>query len=172
MPLPVIREERPEDVERVRSVHLAAFGREREARLVERLRAAGKAAVSLLAEENGAVLGHVMFSAVSIDTDDRARGAWALAPLAVLPAFRRLGIGSALVSAGLARLRERGESRVLVLGDPHYYSRFGFVPAARFGLQCPFPAPEEAFMAIELEPGALSGCAGTACYGHEFDDLE
>jgi putative acetyltransferase len=95
-----------------------------------------------------------------------------VAPLAVLPAFQRLGIGSALVSAGLERCRVERHSRVLVLGDPAYYSRFGFVPAARFGLKCPFPAREDSFMAIELAIGAFAKTSGLVRYGHEFDDLE
>ena len=96
----------------------------------------------------------------------------ALAPLAVVPAFQRLGVGSALVSAGLERCRMERHAGVLVLGDPVYYGRFGFVAGSRFGLKCPFPAPNEGFMAIELEPGALAQVSGVVRYGHEFDDLE
>lgn len=170
--MPLIREERQDDLEAVREVLNAAFGRAAESRLVERLRASGKAVVSMVAEERGRILGHVLFSPVWIDTGGTRQSALALAPLAVLPAFQRLGIGSALVSAGLARLRELRAERVLLVGDPVYYARFGFVPASRFGVKCPFPVPEEAFMALELVTGAFSGCAGTAQYGHEFDDLE
>jgi putative acetyltransferase len=90
----------------------------------------------------------------------------------VLPAFQRLGIGSALISAGLERCRMERDPRVLVVGDPVYYGRFGFVPASRFGLKCPFPVPEEAFMAIELEPAAFAKISGVVRYGHEFADLE
>jgi putative acetyltransferase len=170
--MPLIREENPADSDSVHEVLAAAFGRDAESRLVERLRASGKVTASLVAEENGRLLGHVLFSAISIDTGTAQVPAVSLAPLAVLPAFQRLGVGSALVSAGLARLREMRVERVLVVGDPAYYARFGFVPALRFGLRCPFPVPEGAFMALELTPGAFSGCAGVARYGHEFDDLE
>lgn len=171
-PMPLIREERLADFDAVRDALLAAFGREAESRLVERLRAAAKVTVSLVAEEHGRVLGHVLFSPISIDTGETEQPAAALAPLAVLPAFQRLGIGSALVSAGLARLHELRVARVLVVGDPGYYARFGFAPASRFGVKCPFPVPEAAFMALELQPGAFSACAGMARYGPEFDDLE
>ena len=126
----------------------------------------------MVAEENDRVLGHVVFSRIAVEGGDSEIPVLALAPLAVLPAFQRLGIGSALVSAGLARCRELGHTRVIVLGDPVYYGRFGLVPASRFGLKCPFPAPEEAFMAIELEPGAFAQVSGVVRYGHEFDDLE
>ncbi|MGH8632336.1 MAG: GNAT family N-acetyltransferase, partial [Burkholderiales bacterium] len=167
-PMPLIREERPADFDAVREVLLAAFGREAESLLVERLRAAAKVTVSLVAEEHGRVLGHVLFSTISIDTGGMEQPAIALAPLAVLPAFQRLGIGSALVSAGLAGLRERRAARVLVMGDPGYYARFGFAPASRFAVRSPFPAPEAAFMALELQAGAFSACAGIARYGPEF----
>ena len=168
----LIREERPEDAEVVHALLVAAFGREAEARLVERLRASGKIACALVAEEKGLAMGHMVFSQIAVESGDGAIPVLALAPLAVVPAFQRLGIGSALVSAGLERCRMERHARVMVVGDPLYYGRFGFVPASRFGLKCPFPVPEEAFMAIELEPGALAQVSGLVRYGHEFDDLE
>jgi len=168
----LIREERPEDAEAVHAVLAAVFGREAEARLVERLRASGKIIFALVAEEKGRVLGHMVLSRIAIKSGGSEVPVLALAPLAVMPAFQRLGIGSALVSAGLERRRMEGHARVLVVGDPLYYGRFGFVPASRFGLKCPFPVPEEAFMAIELEPGAFVQVSGIVRYGHEFEDLE
>lgn len=168
----LIREERPEDAEAVHAVLVAAFGREAEARLVQRLRASARIACAMVAEEKGRVLGHVVFSRIAVERGDAEIPMLALAPLAVLPAFQRLGIGSALVSAGLERCRMERHARVLVVGDPVYYGRFGFVPASRFGLKCPFPVPEEAFMAIELEPDAFAQVSGLVRYGHEFDDLE
>ena len=154
--MPLIRPEQPGDFEPVHALLLASFGREVEARLVDRLRASGKIASALVAEEKARILGHVVFSKVVTNAEAGEVGALALAPLAVVPAFQRLGIGSALVSAGLERCRLERKARVLVLGDPVYYARFGFVPAARFGLKCPFPAPDNVFMAIELEPGAFA----------------
>jgi putative acetyltransferase len=171
--MPRIREETTADIEGIRTLLTDAFGGSAEARLVDRLRASNRITLSLVAEEGGRVLGHVLFSPIGIDTGSgEEKSAIALAPLAVHPAFQRLGIGSALSSAGIARLRDAGHERVLVLGDPAYYPRFGFQPAARYEVRCPFPAPEEAFMALELQPGAFSNCAGMAVYGPEFDDLE
>lgn len=168
----LIREERPEDAEAVHAVLVAAFGREAEARLVERLRASARIVCAMVAEEKGRVLGHVVFSRIAVESGGSEIPGLALAPLAVLPAFQRLGIGSALVSAGLEHCRMERHARVLVVGDPVYYGRFGFVPASRYGLKCPFPVPEEALMAIELEPGAFAQVSGVVRYGHEFDDLE
>ncbi len=170
--MPLIRAEQPGDFEPVHALLKASFGREAEARLVDRLRASGKIATALVAEEKERILGHVAFSKIVVDTEAGEVGALVLAPLAVEPAFQRLGIGSALVSAGLERCRLERQTRVFVLGDPVYYARFGFVPAARFGLKCPFPVRNDAFMAIELEPGAFAKVSGTVRYGHEFDDLE
>lgn len=167
---PAIRDERGGDAGEVRAILLAAFGGEAEARLVDRLHAAGKVACSLVAEEQGRVLGHVMFSGITVGAAPLP--ALAMAPVAVMPAFQRLGIGSALVSAGLQRMRFSGHSRVIVVGDPAYYGRFGFVPASRFGLRCPFDVPEDAFMAIALARDAFKEAAGEVHYGHEFDDLD
>ena len=168
----LIREERPEDAEAVHAVLVAAFGREAKARLVERLRASGKIVWALVAEEKGRVLGHLVFSRIAGESSGSEVPVLALAPLAVMPAFQRLGIGSALVSAGLARCRELGHTRVIVIGDAVFYGRFGFVPASSFGLSCPFPVPEETFMAIELEPGVFAQVSGVVRYGNEFEDLE
>lgn len=168
--MPQIRLEQPEDADVIRQILVAAFGREAEARLVERLRASGSMVRALVAEEGGRLLGHVAFSRIAIG--EKSVTALALAPLAVMPAFQRLGIGSALVSAGLEQLRLGGHQRVIVVGDSAYYARFGFVPAAGFGLQCPFPVPPEAFMAASLARNAFHGVSGMVAYGHEFDDLE
>jgi len=168
----LIRPEHPGDFETVHALLLASFGREAEARLVDRLRASEKVALALVAEDKSRILGHVMFSKVVANAERAEIGALALAPLAVVPAFQRLGIGSALVSVGLERCRMERQPRVLVLGDPVFYARFGFVPAALFGLKCPFPEAGNSFMAIELEPSAFAGVSGMVRYGHEFDDLE
>ncbi len=169
--MPQIRDQQPGDEAAIYAVVSQAFGRTAEADLVKSLRAKGRAVVSLVAEEEGQVLGQVLFSPVVIEADVGKHAALGLAPLAVLPAFQRLGIGSALVSAGLVRCRELGHTRVLVLGEPAYYARFGFSAAAEFGIHYPAEVPREAFMALALVPGALDGCAGVARYSREFDNL-
>ncbi|HEX4986726.1 MAG TPA: N-acetyltransferase [Burkholderiales bacterium] len=168
----LVRAEEPRDAEAVHALLRAAFAREAEARLVERLRASGKILCTLVAEDAGRILGHAVFSRAAACDGVEGQGAAVLAPVAVLPAFQRLGIGSALVSAGIGRCRLEREPRLLVLGDPAWYARFGFLPAARFGLRCPWPAPAANFMAMELQPGAFAGATGAVRYGHEFDDLE
>ena len=163
----VVRPERPGDHAVVRSINAAAFGRAAEADLVETLRAQAQPLLSLVAEVDDIVVGHILFSPVSLDGHPAAR-LMALAPMAVLPARQRQGIGAALVHTGLERCRELGADAVVVLGHPSFYPRFGFVPAARIGIRCEYDAPDEAFMCVELVPGRLRGMAGTVRFHPAF----
>src|SRR4029077_1967502 len=123
---------------------------------------------SLVAVENEQIVGHVAFSALAIDSQDTQMNAVALAPLAVLPAQQRRGIGSELVRCGIDDCWGAGYRAVFVLGEPAFYRRFGFTKASLHGIRCPFDVPEEAFMAAELFPGALAGHSGTVQYHPEF----
>lgn len=168
----LIRPEKRADFDAIHRLLRITFGREGEARLVDRLRASGKMTAALVAQDNEYLLGHVVFSRIVIDAPAGAVGALALASLAVLPAFQRLGIGSALVSAGLEECRAQHHPRVLVLGDAGFFVRFGFVPAGGFRINGPTRALDHSFAVIELDPGAFAGASGTARYGPEFEDLE
>jgi putative acetyltransferase len=150
----------------VHAINAAAFGRPDEADLVDRLRADGAVLASLVAEAENRLVGHILFSRMSIETDTRSVPAAALAPVAVLPEYQRHGIGGRLISRGLEFLRDRGERIVIVLGHPEYYSRFGFSCEHARLLESPFPP--EAFMALELSPGALDGIRGKVRYPDAF----
>ncbi len=166
-----VRAERPADAAAIDRVHRLAFAGPAEAELVARLRAAGRAIVSLVAEQAGAIVGHILFSPVTLDPPGAAvPRLLGLAPMAVLPAQQRRGIGGTLVRAGLDACRAQDAGAVVVLGHPAYYPRFGFVPAARVGLRSIY-TDGDAFMALELRPGALAGCTGLIRYAPEFDDL-
>jgi putative acetyltransferase len=167
----VVRPERPEDIAAIRAVHCAAFPADAEARLVDRLRARGQACVSLVAEVDGAVVGHVLFSPVSIIATSGLCAGLGLAPVAVLPAHQRGGVGSALIRAGLAQCRAEGCGFVVVLGHPTYYPRFGFRRASEVGLGNEYGA-DEAFMVLELRPGSLPAGGGLVRYGPEFGEWE
>lgn len=167
----LIRAERDTDHAAVHAVNAAAFPTPLEADLVDALRRQAHPLISLVAERDGAILGHILFSPVTLEgrPDLRLMG---LAPLAVAPEHQRSGIGSALVRAGLAECRHLGFSAVVVLGHPEYYPRFGFTPAVRYGLRSEYDVPAEVFMALELIPGALREATGTIKYHPAFSSVE
>jgi len=169
-----IRPETVEDYEAIGEVNALAFGQEDEATLVEKLRGSSGfiPELSLVAVEGGRVVGHILFSPFVIETKDGAVPALTLAPLAVRPGFQNQGVGSALVRDGLERCRTLGHRIVVVVGHPPYYPRFGFSPARARGLEAPFPVPDEAFMVLELVPGALDGVAGTVRFPPPFSEAE
>ena len=144
-----IRPERPEDVAAIRELTHAAFGRELEALIPERVRATDRFVpeLSLVAEEDGEVVGHVLLS----EFDLGATRVLQLGPLSVAPERQRRGIGSALVHEALARADARGEPLVLLEGDPAYYGRFGFRPAAELGIEAPEGVPARYFQAVPLQ---------------------
>ena len=153
-PEPSIRAEVPADLPAIREVHTQAFGQAAEAQLVDRLREDGDFVASLVAERDGGIVGHVLFSQLQIVAPDREIAAAALAPVAVRPLFQRQGLGSTLIRAGLKRCRELGIEAVVVLGHPSYYPRFGFSAALAERLTAPYSGP--AFMALELAPNCLA----------------
>jgi putative acetyltransferase len=167
----IIREERPDDVPSIHAVTREAFGQEGEALLVDLLRRNGKAVLSLVAEDDGVIFGHILFSPVTIGTANGSVTVPGLAPMAVRPDRQRQGIGSLLVRRAIDLLRQAGHRAVVVLGHPDFYPRFGFVPASSFGIRCEYDVPEGVFMALELVPGGLRDCAGLAKYGPEFAEV-
>lgn len=164
----VVRAEAAADRGAVRAVHEAAFETALEAELVDALREAARPLVSLVAEEGGVVVGHILFTPVELVGRGELR-LFGLAPMAVLPERQRRGVGSELVRAGLAACRRAGGGAVVVVGHPAYYPRFGFSPAAAAGLRCEFEVPDEAFLVRELEPGSLDGAGGLIRYHEAFN---
>jgi putative acetyltransferase len=162
-----IRLEFAADHEAIRQVNRLAFGQDEEARLVDALRVGGYIRVSLVAEQAGRVVGHILFSDLPIITEAGTVPALALAPMAVLPELQRQGIGSALVQMGLEACRQQGRRIVVVLGHQQFYPRFGFSPKLAAHLESPFSG-KELFMALELVPGALDGVAGRVQYPPPF----
>ena len=165
-----IRPETPGDIPGIHQVELAAFGRLTEADLVDLCRQRGKVGLSLLLEREGRIVGHVLFTPVTLDPPCPGWHGFGLGPVAVLPEFQRMGIGSRLIEAGLEMCRTRGIDFVVLLGDPRFYSRFGFIPASEFGLGNEYGAGEE-FMVRELKPGVLKGAKGVIKYVPEFREV-
>ena len=165
-----IRTEEEKDWADVHALNASAFETAEEARLVDALREKSQSVVSLIAEEHKKIVGHIMFSPVSLSGHPGVK-IMGLAPMAVAPEHQRKGIGSALVRAGLEGCKQRRFVAVVVLGHPEYYPRFGFAPATCFGIRCEYDVPDEVFMVMELQPGYLCGKSGTIKYHQAFSGL-
>lgn len=172
-----IRKEQESDHARVYKIQQTAFGQDGEARLVEALRERARPYLSLVAVRGDELVGHVFFSSVTIEaatsSQDSAQAPIfsGLAPLAVAPEMQSQGAGSALVRAGLWECATIGWQAVFLLGDPAYYSRFGFSLAAGQGLRYESEAFDAGFQMIELVPNVLSECSGWVRYHEAFSDL-
>jgi putative acetyltransferase len=160
--------ENPEDAPSIRRVLEAAFGRSEEANLVEALRRRGAVTLSLVASQKNRIIGHLLFSPVIIKSPWDSFPAVGLGPVGVFPLCQNKGVGTALIRSGLKICQQEGHLIAVVLGDPDYYARFGFATAADFGLRCEFGVPEQFFMALELQAGALQGNRGVVIYPDEL----
>jgi putative acetyltransferase len=160
-----IREERPDDVAAIRDLNRRAFGQEQESNIVDALRTNGAALLSLVATLDDQVVGHIMYSPVTVGSD--VKGA-ALGPMAVLPEYQRHGIGSKLITAGNRKLKDAGWPFIIVVGHADYYPRFAFRPASKHGITCEWDVPDDVFMLLVLDETKMAGVSGLAKYRHEF----
>ncbi len=165
-----IRPETPEDIDSIRYINEQAFGQKQESELIDKLHKRGVLILSLVAVKDREIVGHIAFSPVVIESEYSSFEAITLAPMAVLPAYQKQGIGGRLVGTGLEQCRKLGHEIVIVVGHPDYYPRFGFVLAKPKGISCEFEVPEEAFMILELRKGALAGRSGIVKFQPEFRD--
>lgn len=155
----IIRNEQAGDKEQIYFVNDQAFERNDEAELVDKLRAKNKLLLSLVAEVNKKIVGHIAFTRVFVQPAGPAAPGAGLAPMAVLKEYQNRKIGSALISEGLKQCEELGIEYVTVLGYPGYYPRFGFQRAGALGIHCQYNVPEEMFMIIGFEKGILKQIA-------------
>jgi putative acetyltransferase len=167
---PTIRDETASDQEAVFRVERAAFGREVEPGLVDELRANGHLTVSLVAEVDGAVVGHVAYSPVRFEPELPGVRAVLLGPLAVAPEHQRRGIGGALLRAGNARCAELGYDAVFLVGHVTYYPQFGFRPGRELGVH--YLDDRDSYMGLELRAGALAGVEVQLVASEEFAPYE
>lgn len=161
----IVRLETPADIAAIRIVEEVAFGRRDEARLVDELRAAGDAVFSLVAEQDGVIAGHAMFSRMQAPFT-----ALALGPVAVLPEYRRKGVAGRLIREGIARGEAAGWAAIFVLGDPAFYRRFGFNVGKARGFTSLFAGPH--FMALPVGSNELPALTGSIQYAPAFASLE
>ena len=160
----IVRSETPGDIAAIRFVEEVAFGQSAEAQLVDDLRAAGDSVFSLVAVDDGTVVGHVMFSRMKAPFP-----ALALAPVAVLPEYRRTGFGSLLIRHGITRSEAAGWAGIFVLGDPAFYRRFGFDAGKASGFGSPYAGPH--LMALPLGGRELPTSTGSIRHAHAFAKL-
>lgn len=162
-----IRREAERDIAAIREVNRKAFDREVEALLVDDLRSEGYAIISLVAEEGGRIAGHIMFSEAVIRTGSGEVAALALGPVSVAPERQGQGIGTALVREGLDQCAQTLYRSIFLLGSPGYYPRFGFSAGLAGNLSSTYSG--EAFLALELVPGALAGVTGEFEFAPPFE---
>lgn len=161
-----IRPEQPKDVAAIRELNRRAFGQDQEGNIVDALRANGGVQLSLVAVDEGRVVGHILYSPVRIGALEGS----ALGPMAVDPTVQRQGVGSRLVEAGNGRLRQMGVPFVLLIGHPEFYPRFGFRPARPLGITCQWEVPDDAFMLLVLDERRAGGATGVAEFRPEFSE--
>ncbi|MGZ8999328.1 MAG: GNAT family N-acetyltransferase [Allosphingosinicella sp.] len=165
----LVRLVRPEDGEAIRKVERSAFPTDDESRLVEVLVAAGDATLSLVAEQDGSIIGHALCSRMRVEADGDEVRAVCLAPVAVLPDFQGQGVGAALIGEAQAVSRSAGEEMMFVLGDPVYYRRFGFTTQTARPFASPYAG--DYFMAIDFVDAAVPS-SGRADYAPAFAAME
>ncbi|MEH1816283.1 MAG: N-acetyltransferase [Nostoc sp.] len=166
-----IRCETLPDYTAIAEVNTLAFGQANEAKLVEKIRHSDRyiSDLSLVAEVENVVVGHILFSYIDLVGEETLQ-VLGLAPLAVRPQFQRQGIGSALIKAGLEIAEAKEETIVIVLGHPHFYTRFGFQPSVVYEIESPFPVPEEFFMVKPLQ-NYQKQYKGKVVYPAAFDEV-
>jgi putative acetyltransferase len=167
-----VRPETSEDASAIDVVHISAFGGEAEAHLISNLRASGSynRELSLVAELNGRIVGHVLLTRIALRKDGEEKIVLALGPMSVVPSQSHRGIGSELIKASVELAREKGYGAIIVVGHPEYYRRFGFLPAKEIGVTCNLPAPADALTGMEIVKGNLAG-GGHVEYPEAFIEL-
>jgi putative acetyltransferase len=168
-----IRHETTNDYLKIRNVNDLAFEQPNEGLLIDKLRLNPNFInkLSIVAEFNGRVIGHILFFPIKIRGVFKTYDSLALAPMAVLPDFQNKGIGGQLITKGLEVAKELGFKSVIVLGHKDYYPKFGFAPASRWKIKAPFDLPDGVFMAIALVPDGLKNVSGMVEYPKEFDEV-
>ncbi len=166
-----IREERSSDLKTINEINDLAFGQPQEALVINKIRASGAEILSLVAEIDDRVVGHIFFSPAEIEYNDEKIVGMGLAPMAVLPEFQKKGIGKALINESLNILNKKQTAFIIVLGHPAYYPKFGFERASKYGIKCQWQdVPDEAFMIMILNHDKMANVTGTAKYREEWNE--
>ncbi|HEY3738559.1 MAG TPA: N-acetyltransferase [Bryobacteraceae bacterium] len=165
----LIRQEGRTDYKHIRELNDLAFGSPEESQLIDNLRSQGAALLSLVAEDQGDLIGHIFFSRIQIVDGTETTPAVSLAPMCVSSVHQKKGVGGALIHQGLRMLKHRGEKAVFVLGHKRYYPKFGF--SADLAAQFKSEYSGDSFFALELQPGWMENRTGTLVYPEAFSRL-
>lgn len=165
-----VRAETASDWAEVAALTKTVFNTSEEANLNDALRHQSPHYISLVAEQHGKIVGHIMFSQVQLENAKHIK-MMALAPMVVSKVLQQHGIGASLVRAGLEACYQQGTAAVVVLGHAEYYPKFGFIPASNFDIYCPWQVPDDVFMLLELRPDALKNASGTVQYSPAFEQI-
>ena len=167
----IIRPETAKDIHDIHTINVQAFGMPGEANIIDKLRDNCKGLLSLVAISMEKVVGHILFSPVTIEGKQGIVEGMGLAPMSVLPKMQRQGIGTQLVKTGITFLKRTQYPFIIVLGHPEYYPRFGFELASQYGIKCQWEGvPDEAFMILWLDKSMLNHVSGIARYKEEFNE--
>jgi len=167
----IIRPETKEDMKSIHALNELAFGQPLEAEIVDKLRNNCDDLLSLVAEENEKIVGHIFFSPAEIEGPHGVIKGMGLAPIAVLPDIQRQGIGTLLINKGIEELKKLGSPFIIVLGHHDYYPRFGFEKASLYGIKCQYDnVPDDAFMILWLDKSKAGHISGLAKYREEFNE--
>lgn len=164
----LVRNEETADIPKIRRVNEEAVETNMEADLVDALRADGAVVISLVAIKENEIIGHILFTQVSLEEFDTP--ILGVGPMAVLPKHQRKGVGSILMEAGLEECKSKDYDAVVVLGYPEFYTRFGFTPSVEYGIKSEYDIPPEVFMVKELKKDALVGKSGIIKYHRLFSE--
>jgi putative acetyltransferase len=167
----IVRREKTEDIPFIFKVNIESFSTDAEANLVDMLREQALPLISCVAEDEGTIVGHILFTPVTLIDQNPSVSLAGLGPMAVLPAYRNKGVGTLLVEQGLEECRKEGFGAVVVLGHEDYYPRFGFVPSVAYGISSNYDVPPEMFMIMELKKKALKGLQGIITYHQLFNGV-
>ena len=169
----IIRQELKEDLARIKEINDQAFEQEDEGRLINKLRQKDQfiPELSLIAEVDQNLVGHILFYPVKIISEDQKHITLSLGPMSALPEYQKKGIGSKLINEGLKRAKDLGFRSVIVVGNPEYYPKFGFTKASNWSIKVPFEVPDEVFMALEIVKGELQDKPGIIDYPKEFLEI-
>ena len=165
----LIRQESRTDYRKIRELTDGAFGSTEESQLIDKLRTAGVVLLSLVAEDEGEIVGHILFSRIVIESAGAAIPVVALAPMCVSSVHQKKGIGGALIQQGIRILRQRGEKVIFAVGHKRYFPKFGFSADLAKQFQCEYSG--DTFFTLELQPGWIAGKSGTVVYPEAFNRL-